>query len=173
MLIPLLQELLHHHKILQLTLCILRAISGPWWQADFIWLCRSTWGPRFQVCQVGLGSAVTFLNGYYKGFELGRLPSQWILGWGIREGNYLDTLIYRLCFIAHSWCKISSRLHGLRAVFLMAEISFLGNGLNDVAGLFHRDGDHLWVNQPNNYSSHVTLLKLIWQHFLISLCRWR
>lgn len=109
---------------LQLTLCILRAISGPWWQADFIWLCRSTWGPRFGVCQVGLGSAVTFLNGYYKGFESGCLPSQWILGWRIREANYLDILIYRLCFIALPWCKISSRLHGLRALLLMAKISF-------------------------------------------------
>lgn len=34
--------------------------------ADFNWLCRSTQGPRFEVCQVGLGSSVTFLNGYTK-----------------------------------------------------------------------------------------------------------
>lgn len=121
----LLQELLHHHKICSpAPLRSENNLSGPWRQADFIWLCRSTWGPRFQVCQVGLGSAVTFLNSYYKGFESGRLPSQWILGWRIREANYLDTLIYRLCFIAQPWCKISSRLHGLRAVFLMGEISF-------------------------------------------------
>lgn len=58
-------------------------------------------GPRFEVCQVGLGSVVPFLNGYYKGSESGCLPPQWIPGWRIRKANYLDTPIYSLCFIAH------------------------------------------------------------------------
>lgn len=49
------------------------------------------------------------------------------------KANYLDTLIYRLCFIARSWCIISSQLRGLSCA-TYGQDQFLENGLNDVAG---------------------------------------
>ena len=47
-------------------------------------------GPQIRsLCQVGLGSAVTFLNGYYKGFESGLLAIA-VDSWMKKKGRQLS-----------------------------------------------------------------------------------